>query len=241
MRRGNLERENLSEYCEDPTVDEMHEIVRIKGLGKSSQALLRRPKFQRTSAQGYPFIKPTDLDENIRYVLSTETEISEFGYNTLTGRLVPEDTTCVVCIGTIGKIGLTLRPSFTNQAINSVVVDPSRYDPIFVYYLLRDAIPKVKQMDSGASSGRENVSKSAFENIDVEVPSLEIQHQIADILSAYDDLIENNIRRIQILEEMAQVIFCEWFVHFRFPGHENVKMIDSPLGKIPEGWEVKFT
>jgi type I restriction enzyme S subunit len=59
------------------------------------------------------------------------------------------------------------------------------------------------------------------------------------ILSAYDDLIENNTRRIKILEEMAQAIYCEWFVHFRFPGHEQVAMIDSPLGSIPEGWEVK--
>ena len=70
-------------------------------------------------------------------------------------------------------------------------------------------------------------------------PNMSIQHKIASILSAYDDLIENNNRRIQILEEMAQRIYREWFVHFRFPGHENVKMVDSQLGKIPEGWEVR--
>ena len=68
---------------------------------------------------------------------------------------------------------------------------------------------------------------------------LPIQQKIASILSAYDDLIENNTRRIQILEEMAQRIYHEWFVHFRFPGHENVKMVESELGMIPEGWEVK--
>jgi len=59
------------------------------------------------------------------------------------------------------------------------------------------------------------------------------------ILSAYDDLIENNTRRIKILEEMAQTIYREWFVNFRFPGHEKVKMIESEMGMIPEGWEVK--
>src|SRR4029077_19757019 len=59
------------------------------------------------------------------------------------------------------------------------------------------------------------------------------------ILSAYDDLIENNLRRIRILEEMARSIYREWFVSFRFPGHENAKRVDSPLGPIPEGWEVK--
>jgi type I restriction enzyme S subunit len=64
------------------------------------------------------------------------------------------------------------------------------------------------------------------------------QRKIAAILSAYDDLIENNARRIAILEEMAQLLYREWFVHFRFPGHEDVAMVDSELGAIPEGWEV---
>ncbi len=63
------------------------------------------------------------------------------------------------------------------------------------------------------------------------------QLNIAGVLSAYDDLIENNSRRIAILEEMAQAIYREWFVNFRFPGHEKVKLINSPLGKIPEGWK----
>ena len=67
---------------------------------------------------------------------------------------------------------------------------------------------------------------------------MHIQHKIAAILSAYDDLIENNTRRIKILEDMAQTLYQEWFVHFRFPGHENVPMVESPLGPIPQGWEV---
>jgi type I restriction enzyme S subunit len=64
------------------------------------------------------------------------------------------------------------------------------------------------------------------------------QRKIAAILSAYDDLIENNTRCIAILEQMARLLYREWFVHFRFPGHEDVAMIDSELGAIPEGWEV---
>lgn len=67
---------------------------------------------------------------------------------------------------------------------------------------------------------------------------LNIQKKISSILSAYDDLIENNLRRIQTLEEMAQLIYKEWFVNFRFPGHDKVRMIDSELGLIPEGWQV---
>ena len=73
----------------------------------------------------------------------------------------------------------------------------------------------------------------------VRVPPLTTQRRIAGILSAYDDLIENNQRRIKILEEMARSLYREWFVHFRFPGHDKVNMVPSSLGPIPQGWEVK--
>ena len=69
-------------------------------------------------------------------------------------------------------------------------------------------------------------------------PPMQVQHKIAAILSTYDDLIENNTRRIKILEDMAQTLYREWFVHYRFPGHENVPMVQSELGPIPKGWEV---
>jgi len=71
------------------------------------------------------------------------------------------------------------------------------------------------------------------------LPPLPVQQRIADILSAYDQLIENSQRRIQILEAMARAIYREWFIHFRFPGHENHPRVASPLGEIPKGWEVK--
>ena len=70
-------------------------------------------------------------------------------------------------------------------------------------------------------------------------PSMHVQRKIATVLSAYDDLIENNTRRIKILEDMAQTLYQEWFVHFQFPGHENVPMVESPLGPIPQGWKIK--
>ena len=73
----------------------------------------------------------------------------------------------------------------------------------------------------------------------IPLPSLETQSKIAAVLSAYDDLIENNTRRIQILEEMAQALYREWFVHFRFPGHEQSNMVESEMGLIPGGWDVR--
>ena len=79
-----------------------------------------------------------------------------------------------------------------------------------------------------------------FPDFPINLPSLSVQRSIAAILSAYDDLIENNTRRIAILKEMVQRIYEEWFVRFRFPGHEEVRMVESEFGLVPEGWEVSL-
>lgn len=80
------------------------------------------------------------------------------------------------------------------------------------------------------------VTQGTLKAVPAQVPGPPEQRRIASILSAYDDLIENNTRRIAILEEMARRIYEEWFVHFRFPGHESVRMVESELGAVPEGW-----
>ena len=84
-----------------------------------------------------------------------------------------------------------------------------------------------------------HISPSQIQDYTFKLPPQGIQRRIASILSAYDDLIENNTRRIAILEEIARRIYEEWFVRFRFPGHEQVKMMESELGMIPEGWQVQ--
>lgn len=78
-----------------------------------------------------------------------------------------------------------------------------------------------------------------FRQAHIPVPPIPIQRRIAGILSAYDDLIENSQRRIKILESITRALYREWFVHFRFPGHESVPRVPSPLGEIPKGWEVR--
>lgn len=85
----------------------------------------------------------------------------------------------------------------------------------------------------------ERVPLTKFPDFPIQLPPLSEQNRIAAILSSYDDLIENNTRRIAILEEMARRIYEEWFVRFRFPGHEKVRMVESELGLVPEGWEVR--
>jgi len=185
----------------------------------------------------YPFITPTDMafsDRSIR----PERGISDTGAESLSRIKLPAKTPCFVCIGaTIGKLCLTSEESFTNQQINSIVVNKDRHNPDFVYYLLRHVSGQVKSLAGGAATPI--INKSAFSEVPVLVPSLEVQESIASILSAYDDLIENNTRRIEILEEMARRLYEEWFVHFRFPGHEEVSFKESELGEIPEGWCVK--
>jgi len=95
----------------------------------------------------------------------------------------------------------------------------------------------IETLGAGAT-GQTELSRQSLSEVCIPLPPLPVQRKIAAILSAYDDLIENNNRRIAILEEMAQAIYREWFVHFRFPGHEDVAMVDSELGPIPEGWQV---
>ncbi len=136
----------------------------------------------------------------------------------------------------IPKNGLYLH----NQRLGLIrIKDPANADKAFLYHLFN--LQTVRQQIRGSSSGTKirHTSPSRIAEVKVRVPPLPIQRRIAGILSAYDDLTENNQRRIRILEEMARSLYHEWFVHFRFPGHEGMRMVDSPMGKIPEGWEVK--
>jgi type I restriction enzyme S subunit len=111
-------------------------------------------------------------------------------------------------------------------------------DKRFLYYLFNSQ--SVRQQIRGSCSGVKvrHTSPSRIYEVRVDLPDLTTQRKIMSVLSTYDDMIENNSRRIKILEEMAQTVYREWFVKFRFPGYKKVKVVDSPLGKIPEGWEV---
>ena len=196
------------------------------------------PPIKKTEYFGneYPFITPTDITMGSR-IVQTERFLSQKGYEYRKNRLLPPDAVCVTCIGSLGKICMTTVPSATNQQINSIVVNPSKYDPYFVYYLLRTKTAVLQSIAGGVATPI--VKKSTFAGINVCVPPLPTQQKIAAVLRPYDKLIENNTRRIEILEEMAQIIYRQWFVEFQFPGHEQVKMVESELGLIPQGWEVK--
>jgi type I restriction enzyme S subunit len=107
--------------------------------------------------------------------------------------------------------------------------------PRFVGYFLQ-TLGLDRQNAAGAVPG---VNRNALHLLPIRRPPLSVQEKIAEILSAYDDLIENNTRRIAVLEEMAQAIYRQWFVNFRFPGHEQLEMVESELGPVPVGWDVR--
>lgn len=132
-----------------------------------------------------------------------------------------------------------IRESVTHSAFTiKLRFTSNQVLPRFYAYLLRSSLMRQILSANGNGTNISNLNQSILSNLEVPLPPLPIQRKIAAILSAYDDLIENNTRRIEILEEMARNLFREWFVKFRFPGHEQVKMVDSELGWIPEGWEV---
>ena len=115
--------------------------------------------------------------------------------------------------------------------------DHNEICPKYFYYSFCDADFQFQIRNFVSGSAQPQLPIHSLRNLVYRYPPLQTQRKIASILSAYDDLIENNTRRIAILEEMAQAIYRDWFVNFRFPGHENVRLVDSPVGKIPEGWE----
>jgi len=123
---------------------------------------------------------------------------------------------------------------------NAVKLSPSNgIDSGFLFYLLRN--DDFKSYIIGTAQGAASQAAITLDSIrgyEFDFPPLEMQQRITGILSAYDKLIENNQRRIRILEEMARTLYREWFVHFRFPGHKKVPIVTTSHGDIPRGWEV---
>jgi type I restriction enzyme S subunit len=138
---------------------------------------------------------------------------------------------------TITSLGMLRAPAATNQACSAMLVDKGKCDARYFFYALKSRRHLLLKVASGGA--QRNLSGKLIKEFTLPVPSLPVQRRIANVLSAYDELIENNQRRIRILEEMARALYREWFVHFRYPGHETLPRVASSLGDIPKGWEVK--
>lgn len=188
----------------------------------------------------YPFVAMEDVTPERRYVTANRQRKYAGGGarfqsgDILFARITPclEHGKIAQFLGPPGQIGFGSTEFFVFRHKEGIS------DPAYVFYLVyTDIVRKPAEKSMSGASGRQRADLSAIKDLEVPAPSLSVQRKIAAIPSAYDDLIENNAQRIQILEEMARAIYREWFVNFRFPDHEKVKMVESELGPIPEGWE----
>jgi type I restriction enzyme S subunit len=190
-----------------------------KQVGTLLDAVTRQAKIKRSAYQEsgrYPIVDQSQVDiagytDDETQLYQGELPVVIFGDHTRVLKFVDFP----FCVGADGT--QLLRPIADN-------------DIRYFYYALRNV--------DLTNYGYERHFKYLKEE-EILVPPPAIQRRIAGILSAYDDLIENSQRRIKILEAMARALYREWFVHFRFPGHESIPRTPSPLGEIPQGWEVK--
>jgi len=167
----------------------------------------------------------------------TEERISDEGLKNSSAKYYPAHTVLVAMYGAnVGQLGWLRAPATVNQAICGLVVDRQKADYRYVFYSLLLNRGDLSIQAQGAA--QQNLNQDLIRKFCIALPHLPIQRRIANILSAYDELIENSQRRIKILEAMVLGIYREWFVHFRFPGHESYPRVASPLGEIPQGWEV---
>ena len=191
--------------------------------------------------EGYPSIRTPNIGRG-RLILDGVNRVSEDTYRQWTQRAVPQPGDLILAreapVGNVAIIPRNLKVCLGQRTV-LIRPDKSKVDGNYlVYLLLGDEVQgKIHSLTAGATVAHLNMREIREMELP-QLPPLPTQRKIAAILSAYDDLIENNTRRIKILEEMAQAIYREWFVHFRFPGHEGVRMVESELGLIPEGWEV---
>lgn len=177
------------------------------------------------------FVSPRDLSRNSYYVAKTETRITSKALEKFKNQVIPRNSILFTSLSfAFGKMGIAQRSLLTNQQINSVIVNSSN-NYKFVFYLLKVYEDIIFSYNSGIDTPI--VPKSVFEKIKVRIPQKKIQIKIAAVLSAYDDLIENNRRRIALLERMAEQLYREWFVRFRFPGYQHAKFEKG----LPAGWK----
>jgi type I restriction enzyme S subunit len=180
-----------------------------------------------------PWVSAKDMHEGRVYDSELRVTESAIGNGT---RLVPPGTIlCVVRGMSLAKdfrVAIARRPMTFNQDLKALVVNECIV-PEFLYYALVAMRNDIKDRATDASHGTKRLETDVLKAIPIPTPEKELQHRIVDVISAYDDLIENNRRRIQLLENAARLMYREWFVYLRFPGHEHVKI----SGGVPEGWE----
>lgn len=201
------------------------------GRGSSPRPIQNQEYFE---AGTIPWIKIADATSSGKYLYETKQYVNEYGASF--SRLLPKGSLIVAASGTLGYTQMLGVDGCIHDGW--LYLDNFRSDVSkdFLYYLFKERVQFFYNSAYGAAI--QNINTTILREMEVKLPPIDVQRKIAAVLSAYDDLIENNTRRIAILEEMARRLYREWFVHFRFPGHEEVKMVEvEGFGRVPEGWE----
>ena len=192
------------------------------------------------STAGIPVVKIKNIREDTTVDLSESDCVPPVLLTPRLSKFVLKNNNILVAMtgATAGKVGRlrTTVPVLLNQRVAKIA--PEAADPRFIWSVVSSRQYQDLFFRLADGAAQPNMSGGQIEGVEIPNPPLDVQRRIGDILSAYDDLIENNTRRIGILEEMARRIYGEWFVRFRFPGHEGVRMVESELGLVPEGWDV---
>ncbi|MDW3219098.1 MAG: restriction endonuclease subunit S [Acidimicrobiales bacterium] len=193
------------------------------------------------SEAGFPLVRTTDIGRG-RLDLSNVQRVDKATYDQWTRRAVPVEGDLILAreapVGNVAVVTEGIRPVLGQRTV-LIRPDDSQVDSTYLCYRLLGADVQhwMNAVANGATVPHLNMSDIRELPLG-ELPEMELQGRIGTALADIDDLIENNRRRIEILEEMARLLYREWFVHYRFPGHEDVELIDSELGPIPEGWKV---
>lgn len=180
----------------------------------------------------YPFIQTGDVKAAEFWIYESDQTYSEAGLDQ--SRIWPRGTICVTIAANIAESGVLAIDACFPDSVVGVTAHPKKADPSFLKYAL-DYMKLRLQAVSGGTT-QDNLSVKKLLSFDFPAPALNVQRCVASALRPFDDLIDNNRRRIEILEEMARLLYREWFVHFRYPGHEDVALTDSDHGPIPESW-----
>lgn len=206
--------------------------TKVADLGKIVTG--KTPKTAITDNYGgeTPFLTPSD-DMSVKYVSKTTKTLTKKGLKEVKNSLLPANSVCVSCIGSdLGKVVISRQPIVTNQQINSVIVEQSKYDVSFVYYSML-ILGKRLNFISKTSTAVPIVNKSSFSSYTIKCPPLTEQKKIAAVLSALDDKIELNQKINENLEQQAQAIFRSWFVDFMpFGGELPVCWMKTSLGNV---------
>jgi type I restriction enzyme S subunit len=177
----------------------------------------------------YPFVQTGDVKHAGLYLTHYKHTYSEAGL--AQSKLWPEGTLCITIAANIADTSiLKIKACFPDSVIG-FIPEEGKADARFIKYLF-DAMLKKRYKNFTQGAAQDNLSQGKLLSLKFPVPDFPTQRAIADTLSKYDDLIENNQRRIELLEESARQLYKEWFVRFRFPGYEHVKFSDG----MPEGW-----